>query len=427
MRLTYIANACSIVEQDGFRLVTDPWLTDGVFEGSWCHWPPLVSRPADLRDVDLVYISHLHPDHYDEAALSHVPRTVPVVILRSPLPTLKANIDKLGFSNIIELGDGERRDVGPLKLTMYSPFVDNLYHDTQIGNLLDSALVVEADNQILLNTNDNGLTAQVAAQLVSWHGPFTLAQLGYNSAGPYPSCFQNLDDQRKLHERDRIVARNLAHMVDMARVLKARFVMPFAGDYVLGGSQTAKNPYLATTTPAAAVQYVRDIAPDLNALDFREGTTFDLADGQFVSCSADPECPPLTDGVLDHVTYPYETDPSITEEQLVSMLFASRARLWKEQRRLSVYPDLTMYIQLPRSRQWRFSFRSADADIVSSTAPMATPYLACTMDNRLLVRILDRRSHWNNAEIGCHIDFFRDPDIYFPDAHTLMSFFHLPR
>ena len=51
--------------------------------------------------------------------------------------------------------------------------------------------------------------------------------------------------------------------------------------------------------------------------------------------------------------------------------------------------------------------------------------LICSMDNRLLRRILDRKSHWNNAAIGTHITFKRTPNKMEPDVDTLMSFFHL--
>jgi len=55
----------------------------------------------------------------------------------------------------------------------------------------------------------------------------------------------------------------------------------------------------------------------------------------------------------------------------------------------------------------------------------ATPRLACTLDVRLLRRILDRVSHWNNAEIGCHLEFNRVPNEYQPDLHTALQFLHL--
>ena len=47
------------------------------------------------------------------------------------------------------------------------------------------------------------------------------------------------------------------------------------------------------------------------------------------------------------------------------------------------------------------------------------------MDPKLIRRILDKKSHWNNAEIGAHINFFREPNIMEPDLHTSLSFFHL--
>ena len=51
--------------------------------------------------------------------------------------------------------------------------------------------------------------------------------------------------------------------------------------------------------------------------------------------------------------------------------------------------------------------------------------LYCQLDNRLLRRILDQKAHWNNAEIGTHINFKRYPNIMDPDIHTCLSFFHL--
>ena len=54
-----------------------------------------------------------------------------------------------------------------------------------------------------------------------------------------------------------------------------------------------------------------------------------------------------------------------------------------------------------------------------------TPRLDCALDPRLLRRILDRSSHWNNAEIGCHIEFNRVPNNYQPDLHTALQFLHL--
>ena len=51
--------------------------------------------------------------------------------------------------------------------------------------------------------------------------------------------------------------------------------------------------------------------------------------------------------------------------------------------------------------------------------------LYCDLDLRLLNRILHKKAHWNNAEVGTHINFKRVPNKMEPDLHTCMSFFHL--
>ena len=51
--------------------------------------------------------------------------------------------------------------------------------------------------------------------------------------------------------------------------------------------------------------------------------------------------------------------------------------------------------------------------------------LKFTLEAKLLLRILKRRAHWNNAEIGCHVDIWRHPNTYEPDAHTFMQFLHI--
>src|SRR4051812_11015456 len=119
MKLTFIANACCIYEENGYRLLTDPWLTDGAFEGSWFHYPPLKTKAEDLLEVDALYISHLHPDHFDETVLSQFRKDIPIVVLDHTYPFLVRNLERLGFTNLIKFTDGQTQGLGPFQLTIY--------------------------------------------------------------------------------------------------------------------------------------------------------------------------------------------------------------------------------------------------------------------------------------------------------------------
>ena len=53
-------------------------------------------------------------------------------------------------------------------------------------------------------------------------------------------------------------------------------------------------------------------------------------------------------------------------------------------------------------------------------------YVRYETDIRLLKRLLmgPRYAHWNNAEIGSHLQFFRKPNIFERDIYGSMVYFH---
>ena len=53
-------------------------------------------------------------------------------------------------------------------------------------------------------------------------------------------------------------------------------------------------------------------------------------------------------------------------------------------------------------------------------------YVRYETDIRLLKRLLmwPKYAHWNNAEIGSHLQFFRKPNIFERDIYGSMVYFH---
>ena len=54
-------------------------------------------------------------------------------------------------------------------------------------------------------------------------------------------------------------------------------------------------------------------------------------------------------------------------------------------------------------------------------------FVSFKVDSKLLNRLLKgpKFAHWNNAEIGCHILFNRNPDVYDRGVHFCMNYFHI--
>lgn len=279
MILRFFTNACASYEHDGFRLLADPWLVPGAF-GTWTHSPPLVvTRPDELAETtQALYISHIHEDHLDPKTLAFFPRDIPIVTLRERLNLCGRKLAELGFTNVTLLDDHESAQVGPFRVTMFAPFVKHPYFADacSLGNVVDSALLVRQGNYTVLNTNDNCFDVPSARAWRERYGSPTVAQLGYNSAGPYPACFRNLSPDEKIAEGERIKRHHLAHMSRVADALRCSYVQPFAGAYQLGFGQEHLNPYLGLSTQDEAIEHL--IADDFDVIDLVEGEEVDLAE-----------------------------------------------------------------------------------------------------------------------------------------------------
>src|SRR6478752_2620945 len=85
--LTQVRNATLRIDYGGVRFLVDPVLADKDaypgFEGTANSQRrnPLVPLPmplASIVDVDAVIVTHLHPDHWDEAAKAKLDKSLPI-------------------------------------------------------------------------------------------------------------------------------------------------------------------------------------------------------------------------------------------------------------------------------------------------------------------------------------------------------------
>lgn len=424
MKVRFITNACCEYESGGFRVLCDPWLTEGAFEGAWYHFPELKARPEDFKP-DALYISHLHPDNFDRAALKVFRKDIPVVVLDRGENYLAKMLGRAGFRNLVMLKDGEAANVGPFRLTMFGPFTTHPYDESSLGNIVDSSILVEADGQAVLNANDNTLDEKAAAQFEG----VTVAQLNYNSAGPYPSCFKQYTEYAKRLAHHAVINRALDHLTKLVRIIKPKYFMPFAGQFVLGGRNWTKTAFSGAATQDVAAEHVEMEIPGQRALRLNEGQVIDLLTDEIKPLGYTPQTTVDLNSRAKSCRlekYSFEDDDYPSLESIATLMARARSNLFKKQVELRCFPHCQVVIRVYESHFmfWMDSDDIQKVDAEELDAEIMMPTLLLELDERLLLRCLTRKAHWNNADVGCHISYTRIPDVHRPDVHTLLSFFH---
>jgi UDP-MurNAc hydroxylase len=277
-------------------------------------------------------------------------------------------------------------------------------------------LVIKENDIVAINFNDNTPDDKACIELNKKFGKIDLALMNYNAAGPYPSCFDNFSETEKKAEHDRILRRNFDHLCNTIPLLKPKSVLPFAGAYVIGGKNYKKNNYLGTTTWDMCADYLeKNLKFKTNIFCLNENQIFDIAslkrEGNYHKISMAH----MNDYIekIKNEKYDYELDEDPCVKKLEEDIRIASIRLKERTDRFKIMLKSNVYL----------NFNGKKIKILSGIEKNYN--LFCSLDNRLLRRILDKKSHWNNAEIGTHISFKREPNKMDPDVHTMMSFFHI--
>src|SRR5581483_9552773 len=225
MSVRYVYSACLVIETPDITIATDPWFTPGAFDGSWVQYPPLERDPHEcLGPVDAIYVSHIHPDHYDPAFLHQYLRRTPQTELwvgPTSSPFLQRKMVSDGFKPRLV----ERIRVGDTSISAVA--------NRAIEDDIDTALVVANDKYSVVNMNDNPFDENQVKEIRSLcpAGRPTAGFFPYSPAGPWPQTFD--------YEPAEMAAKS-AYMKTRFLELYCQYVdefdpdvaMPFAGQYV---------------------------------------------------------------------------------------------------------------------------------------------------------------------------------------------------
>lgn len=201
MRVTLIGHAAILVEMDGGACLMDPVFFDPFEEGAVVSCPRRRVYPEKLPRVDLVIISHRHPDHFDLRSLAQISRDVDVIVPADPL--IVYALRRLGFAHI--------HPVHPMAPILSDRF--ELYPTrSALRSLQEFGMVFKDSTGAVWNQVDSLLTAEAIGQVIERFGRIDLLVAMYASQNfeyfenrstefPYETHRENLENVLRIGPR----------------------------------------------------------------------------------------------------------------------------------------------------------------------------------------------------------------------------------
>lgn len=444
MRIRYIKSACVAVETKGVKILTDPWLVDGEYYGSWCHYPELKFNQDYFNSIDYIYISHIHPDHFSKKTFEILNKDIPVLIHQYASPFLKMNIERLGF-NVTELPHNEKAElkngvtIEILAADNCNPelcakfmgcgIVETKFKSTQI----DSLAVISDGEHNVLNLNDcpYDLAEEAVGVVIKKYKNIDFLLVGYGGAGPYPQCFELSDEERQKAE----VSKRLQFLSQGEKYIKLvnpKFYMPFAGTYTLAGKLSelqnkrgvpelheAVDHFLSSTE----INQEQSKSVLLNTYEYFDLTTQNQSKTYNPVDKVKKEA--YIGTVLSKRKLEYEYDNEPVMEELLALIPAAHKRMDAKREEINFVSDTCVLVKLKEDLYVKLNFDGSEYELVDNTKGI-TAFVEYQLSLKLLTRILKgpRYAHWNNAEIGSHIKFRRVPNTFERGLYHAMCFFH---
>jgi len=417
----YIYSACVVTHTPDLRLLHDPWFTDGIYDGSWFQFPEVPDPFERIGDVDMIYVSHIHPDHYDGGFLKRYFARFgvkPVLIADHKPNHLAGKMRADGIAPTILEAD----------LVLGRTRVRIVPHRTGHVYDIDSALVLHYEDEAgrthcVVNANDIIFDVGMRDRLKVAAGEIDILLCGYTGAGPYPQTYFDLDDPRlpgaaaakkqAFFERYRSLTGHMAAKVNI----------PFAGQYLLGGKLAPLNAMRGVADAAEVLAFdpravvLADVGGEIGTVDLVPTAT---RTKPYESAAMARRV-----AVIDGAKMKYERliDAGEVDQLPLRRLLAMA---YKKAIGLSnCGEDYFFCIALPNGRSAMLNANRNVADglcFLDPGAELPEPHSEIRVDPRYLFGLLTHIYHWNSAEVGSQYETRRSPDILNRAAQAFLNF-----
>jgi CMP-N-acetylneuraminate monooxygenase len=401
LSIRLIGHACLEIACDGFKLLTDPWLSGPAFLGAWMPLPAPQRQPEALRP-DAIWISHEHSDHFHVPTLARFARHTPIYVPDFPNGRIVRSLEALGFSRVCAVRFGQPHDIAAgVRVTAFEP----------PGLWNDSIVLFEVGGVRVLNINDAGVNHRIASLV----GPVDVLASTFNHASSYPYAWSHLcpEDKARICERARLGMLRMLHQA--VKVYRPRYLLPFASYFTLW--HPSHREYVREMRRNTLDDVVRAFrAHAVEVLDMLPGGAWapaagllDRGPGRATFYASDRWHEP-PDGCFDQAVFEtHHPAPGPLPREQVREYFL---RL-NEIPDIAFCEDLVVRVEATEGAvpvlTESFEIRAGELTLVDS---LRVPDLAIQVPLGVLRHLVAEEASWDEAHVGFWCRFSRTPDVF---------------
>ena len=435
MYIKHFNNSFFLIKTEKVKLVCDPWLGSMQSTATWSY--PNIKQDLNILNSinpDIIYISHLHTDHYDKKILKKFrnKKNVRIIIKDFKDKRLKKKLLNLGYKRFVELNSWQTSDFKDIEFTIIPSDSTNSQgiQNKIIYDLDTSILIYDRKSKVCFYNNvDNPLSLKSIKKVKSIatrkYRKLDIASVGPRSASEFPQCFMNIN--RSLYKK-KVIQRCLKRAQNILNILKPKYYIPAGGSYIVSG----KNANLQKFVAHPSLNTVRNFFKKNNnfqtiQLDYCSEAK--LSKNQKIKVTSKSPSISMNQALkkLKTKKYPYSKIKSTKD---TTFLFnKAKINYFNRLRKLKVlvnwkinfflYKDFRLNNANKIKNKKKFIYKFSISD---ENRHKFIQELNCYMDAKLFLVLLKREYNWNMSIGGSIMMFERYPEEFFPDLPFSLNF-----
>ena len=413
MKIEYVCHSCLYIDTGDTTIAFDPWYNGSAYYNQWHVFPKPVNTGM-LESVKNILITHGHEDHLHENTLKLLPKDARVFYPYQWRNGIESFFGTIGFNNLTEAVSFKEYQVSPTTKITY------------IGFALESLVVIECNDKVIVNLNDalnshhQNVVEMFLREIIKRWPKIDYLFSGWSGAGYFPNTvhYKTKNDYEIGQIREQYFAN---HFCKIVKRLNPKVAIPFAPGFVLLSPDKRWINEVKFPREVLAGYYKEHYDPD-NKIDFKVIYPGDyFLDDQFHKTS--PCYAQMVDGSLNHTVdqvYAKEIEQSkiveYIDERDVEVLTGKMDKYLNENARLFdevVLKDARFAVRLndlKKNSFFNISYTSNRFNVSRSNGFLEDNKLLIRTNSKLLNFSLD--SEWGGDALtigyGIDVDVFEE-------------------